>query len=121
MKQLSADVKHAILLEYVPRSSTHNFAALASRHAIAGGWRVVHRWFERWDGSAESLKRRSGGGRPRRLTRAQVRQYVRVPIIRANRAHRAVHYSTMLPEVRQRTEQARRSLCERCNDMAQRK
>lgn len=53
MKQLSADAKHAILLEYVPRSPTDSFAALAARHSVAVGWRVIQQLSQRWNGRVE--------------------------------------------------------------------
>lgn len=101
MKQLSADAKHAILLQYRSRSAAHCFAALAARHSIAGGERSVRRWHQQWNGTAESLKRNRGSGRPRALTTTQVQRYIRQPILQANRAHRAIHYPSLLPRLRQ--------------------
>ena len=37
------------------------------------------------------------------MSKKEVAQHVRTPILRANRAHKAVHYSKLLPGVRQRT------------------
>lgn len=101
MPQFSADAKHAILLEYQPRSRTHSFAALAARHGVVGGKRTVQRWFEQWDGTVRSLQHKKGAGRPRALSRAQVSRDVREPILAANRAHRAVHYTQLLPRAQQ--------------------
>lgn len=103
MPQLSANAKHHILLEYTPRSTTHTFAALARRHAVKGGERVIRRWHQLWDGTPASLERRQGSGRARVLNRSQVSRHVRAPILAANRAHRAIHYSELLPAVRQKT------------------
>lgn len=103
MKQLSPSTKHSILLEYRPYSTTHSFAALARRHGVAGGGEVVRRWHQRWDGSAASLQRRKGGGRPRSLSSRQVQQHVRAPILAANRAHKSLHYTKLLPAVRRKT------------------
>jgi hypothetical protein len=63
----------------------------------------VQRWHERWDGAATSLQRKAGGGRPRALSRKEVQQHVRAPILRANRAHRAVHYPSLLSSVCEKT------------------
>lgn len=104
MPQLSAEAKHHILLEYSPHSTAHSFAALAARHSIAGGRDVVRRWHDRWDGTVQSLERNAVSGRPRALNSRQVQQYVRTPILRANRAHRAVHYPQLLPCVRQKSD-----------------
>jgi transposase len=103
MSHLSAEVKHHILLEYSPRSPTHSFSALAARHAIPGGRQTVQQWHARWDGTARSLERRVGSGRERTLSSRQVQQHVRAPILRANRAHRVVHYTQLLPSVRQKS------------------
>ena len=103
MKHLSADTKHAILLEYIPRSATHNFAALAHRHAVKGGAEVVRRWHSQWDGTPLSLKEKKRTGRPRSLSRAEINRHVRAPILAANRAHRAVSYTQLLPEVQRKT------------------
>lgn len=103
MKQRSADAKHAILLEYRPRSQQHSLAALARRHNIAGAERTLHNWLQRWDGTAASLMHRRGAGRPRILTRAEVKQCLHAPLLAANRAHRAIHYTDMLPQVQRET------------------
>lgn len=103
MKQFPPEQKHSILLEYSPFSHTHSFAALAARHGVVGGWRTIQRWHKQWKGTADSLKRKEGGGRPRVLSSREVQQYVRPPILRANRAHRPLHYTKLLPSVQART------------------
>jgi hypothetical protein len=103
MPHLSAEAKHHILLEYAPHDATRSFAALARRHAVKGGREVVREWHRRWDGSVASLERKAGSGKARALSRAQVSRHVRAPILAANRAHRAIHYTELLPAVRQKT------------------
>jgi len=103
MKQLSGEIKHAILLEYTPRTPGRSFAALATRHDIAGGGEVVRRWHLQWDGTAASLQHKGGAGRPRSLSKAEVSRHVRAPILAANRAHRAVHYTDLVPSIQQKT------------------
>jgi hypothetical protein len=103
MTHLSADAKHHILLEYSPHDATRSFAALADRHGIAGGRDVVRRWHERWDGTPRSLERKEGSGKTPLLSAAQVSRHVRAPILAANRAHRAVHYTELLPRVQAAT------------------
>ena len=103
MKHLTAEAKHAILLEYTPHTHTHSFAALARRHSIKGGRRVLQRWHERWNGTPQSLKEESRSGRPRRLSRGDVQRDVAGPILRANRSHTSVHYSAVVTEVREKT------------------
>lgn len=103
MPHLGAEAKHHILLEYSPHDTTRSFAALAARHAVKGGERVVRRWHRRWDGSPASLQERPRSGRPRALSRAQVARHIATPIRHANRAHRAIHYTDLLPQVRAAT------------------
>ena len=103
MPQLSAEAKHHILLEYSAGDATRGFAELARRHAVQGGARTVRRWHRRWDGTPASLQHKQGAGRPRALTSRQVQLHVQRPINAANRAHRAVHYTELLPSVRQKT------------------
>lgn len=103
MPHLSAEAKHAILLEYTPRSTTHSFAALARRHGVKGGGDVVRHWHDRWDRTLRSLQEKARSGRPRTLTAADVSRHIRAPILAANRSHRAIHYTDLLPEVRRKT------------------
>lgn len=103
MQHFSAEAKHHILLEYAPSDTTHTFAALANRHAIAGGKRTVQRWHQRWDGTPASLQRKPGTGRARALSAAQVRRHIAGPIRNSNRAARAVRYTELLPQVQAAT------------------
>lgn len=103
MPHLSAEAKHHILLEYTPHSATHGFPALAARHGVQGGARTVQRWYERWNHTPQSLEEGKRAGRPRILSKAAINTHVRAPILAANRAHRAVHYTTLLGKVRQKT------------------
>lgn len=106
MKQFDALQKHEILLEYVPRSATHSFSALAVRHSVAGGGEVIRRWHQRWDGTASSLYHRKGAGRPRILTHAQVKRHIAPRIRSKNRSHIPVVYPQLLPLVTAATEKS---------------
>lgn len=103
MPQLSAEAKHHILLDYSPYHRNYSFAALARRHNIKGGGRLLQYWHSQWNGTVSSLRRKLGSGRPRILSRAQVQQHVAKPILAANREHRAISYTQLLPQVRERT------------------
>jgi transposase len=103
MPHLTAAAKHHILLEYSPHSRTHSLAALAARHEVAGGTGTLSRWLARWDGTQRSLQEGKRPGRPRTLSSAQVSRHVRAPILAANRAHRAVSYTQLLPSVKAKT------------------
>lgn len=95
--------KHTILSHYRAGERGCGFAALARRFAVQGGARVISRWHERWDGTPQSLQHKKGAGRPRALSKREVQQHVHTPILRANRAHKAVHYSALLPPLQQKT------------------
>ncbi len=103
MLHFSAEVKHHILLEYSPQDTTRSFAALARRHAVKEGERVVRRWHARWNGGPVSLERKRGTGKVRLLSRAQVQRHIATPIRHANRAHRAIHYPDLMHRVRAAT------------------
>jgi hypothetical protein len=103
MSHLNAEAKHHILLEYLPRDAHHSFSALARRHAVAGGERTIRRWHQRWNGTPHSLERKDGSGKARILTAAEVTRHIRAPILAANRSHRAIHYTELLPEVKRKT------------------
>lgn len=104
MPHLTAETKHHILLEYSPHDTTRSFAALARRHTVKGGAQVIRFWHHRWDGTPASLQEQQRSGRPRALSRAQVQRHIATPIRAANRAHRAIHYSDLLPQVRAATD-----------------
>lgn len=103
MKHFTPEQKHEILLEYSPRSPTHSFPALASRHAVAGGAITVKKWFARWDGSIPSLQRKEGSGRPHILTDMEVQRHITAPIRRLNRSARQVRYRKVAEAVREKT------------------
>lgn len=103
MPHLSPLTKHHILLEYSRDDTTRSFTVLAARHSIAGGWRVLLRWHQRWDGTPQSLQRKAGSGKQSALSRVHISRHVRAPILAANRAHRAISYTQLLPTVRAKT------------------
>jgi hypothetical protein len=70
---------------------------------VNGGREVVREWHRSWDGTPASLERKHGSGKARVLSRAQVSRHVRAPILAANRAHRAIHYTELLPRVQAAT------------------
>ena len=103
MSNLTPDFKHDILKQYLRHSRDNSFAALACCYNIKGGKGTIQRWYARWNGSPGSLEQRAGAGRPRLLAAAQIRDTIALPIRNRNRAHRAIHYTELLPTVRERT------------------
>ena len=97
MSHLTPEFKHDILRQYLPSSHDNSFGALARHYNIKGGKRTIQRWY------AASLEQRAGAGRHRLLSSAQLRDTIAVPIQNRNRAHHAIHYTELLPTVRDRT------------------
>lgn len=95
--------KHQILTHYCAGVRGAGFHALARRFAVRGGARLIQQWHARWDGTPQSLQRKAGSSRPRALSRLQVQQHVQRPIRAANRAQRAIHYSSLAQHVRAAT------------------
>ncbi|CAF4509807.1 unnamed protein product, partial [Didymodactylos carnosus] len=48
------------------------FKSLAKRFKIKGGHTLIAQRYRQWDGTSESLERKSGGGRPRSVTKQEV-------------------------------------------------
>lgn len=95
--------KHNILTHYRAGVRGAGFKALARRFAVKGGDKSLRQWHQRWDGTPASLQEQPRSGRPRILSRAEVSRHVRAPLLAANRAHRAIHYTTLLPSVKAKT------------------
>jgi transposase len=103
MREFTPQHKHSILTHYRAGVRECEFTALARRFAVAGGAKTIRRWHERWDGTPASLQDKPRSGRPRTLSQAEVSRHVRAPILAANRTHRPIHYTTLLPAVKAKT------------------
>jgi transposase len=66
--EVSLDQKQKILQEYQPGVRGKGFRALAKRYGIESGHTTIRKWYKKWDGSKESLKKESGGDRRSILT-----------------------------------------------------
>jgi transposase len=95
--------KHIILTHYRAGDRSASLRALARRFAVQGGNAVILRWYQRWDGTPQSLETRKRSGRPRVLSKREVQQHVHAPLLRANRAHKQMHYSKLVPSVQEKT------------------
>lgn len=103
MVTFSAQQKQDILRHYQAGVRGAGADALAARFSVPGGGNTVRYWLRSWDGTAQSLQHKPRSGRPRILSSRQVQQYVRAPILAANRSRKAVSYTRLLPTVRQKT------------------
>lgn len=103
MKQLTAQQKHDILVHCDARRPGQSEADVARLHGVSAGRTTVWAWRQRWDHTPQSLERHEGSGGTPILTPLEVSRHVRAPILAANRAHRAISYTKLLPEVRRKT------------------
>lgn len=71
-----AAYKQSVLEEYKRGTKGHGFKALAKRFKVAGGPRVIARWFDKWDGTAESLMPMPKGSRSAVLTSGEVKEHI---------------------------------------------
>jgi hypothetical protein len=103
MPHLTPNQKHNILTIYSSDKHKYSFPSLADEYKIRGGGRVIRRWYSQWDGTAQSLERKNGSGRPTILTSQQVNDLIRTPIRNKNRSFKPVHYTTLLPSIQQKS------------------
>jgi transposase len=103
MKLSPPELKQLILSQYQSNRRGSGFDALAQRFGIAGGGRTIKDWYDRWDGTVESLKRKPGQGRPRLLNPAEIAQHITAPIRKKNRRSQPVHDTDILQSLQERT------------------
>jgi transposase len=99
MSQLTAQQKHDILVHCETRRAGESEVEVAAQHGARVSRQTIWRWRQRWDHTPSSLRHAPVPGRPRLLTPAEVSRHVRAPILAANRSHRQVSYTKLLPEV----------------------
>ena len=61
--EISLDKKQEILQEYQPGVRGKGFKALAKQYKIKSGHKTIRNWYQKWDGTKESLEKESGGDR----------------------------------------------------------
>jgi transposase len=88
--------KQFILEKYRPNTYGCGFRALARAFKVKGGARTVSDWYHAWEGTVESLKRKKGQGRKRKLSEEEVKQYILEPIRKKNRKTEPVQYRDVL-------------------------
>lgn len=106
MKHLTSQRKHDILIHCESRRADQTECDVAALHGATVDRKTIRRWRSRWDRTPSSLERHAGTGATPILTPAEVSRHVRAPILAANRAHRAVSYTKLLPEVVRKTGKA---------------
>jgi transposase len=102
--QYSADTKHNILLQYRPHVRGCGFAALAKKHNVKGGARLVQLWYRGWNRSPESLKKQTTSHKPRILEAVEVKQHIRDYVEEQNQQAEPVGYKEVKEHVDQEIE-----------------
>lgn len=103
MKLSPPELKHFILTKYQSNRRGYGFDSLAQQYGIEGGGRTLQRWYDQWDGTVESLKRKPGSGRPMLLNEEEIHQYITTPIRKKNRSSCPVRYRDVLQPLRENT------------------
>jgi transposase len=103
MGRPTPEQQHSILTHLAARRGVERPEEVAALHGVTVSRSTIWRWQQKWNGTPRSLQTKPRSGRPRVLSRAQVSRHVRAPILAANRAQRAVHYTTLLASVREKT------------------
>ena len=55
--EISLDKKQEILQEYQPGVRGKGFKALAKQYKIKSGHKTIRNWYQKWDGTKESLEK----------------------------------------------------------------
>jgi hypothetical protein len=103
MKQPTSQQKHDILIHCESRRTNESEADVAAAHGVSTTRETISRWRSRWNHTPASLERKEGSGKVPLLTPAEVSRHIRAPLLAANRSHRAISYSKLLPEVQRKT------------------
>lgn len=103
MKHFPPNFKQWILRQYKPDSRTQGSTALARFIGRKFASSTIRRWYGLWKGGEKSLERKKGSGRPRLLSREEATVHIGDRVRRANREHRAIHYTSLLPDVQRET------------------
>lgn len=103
MRQLTPEQKHDLLSCIQSKRDDETVEQIIARHDLPIKRETIWHWQQRWNGTSQSLHHRSGAGRPRVLSKAQVSRHVRPRIVAANRRAEAVHYTQLLPAVQAAT------------------
>ena len=95
MVKYSPNFKHNILTLYQPNVYNKGFKSLSTQFKIQGGAQTIKNWYDRWDGTEQSLNRHPTTGRKPILNTTQIRQFIKTPIRKKNQTHKPIHYQTI--------------------------
>lgn len=103
MGKYSPNFKQNILTQYAPNQHQNGFHSLATRYKIPGGASTIKRWYDRWNGSIESLNRKASSGRKPILNTQQIKQYIGNIVKKKNQNHQHINYYTIQQQIKQKT------------------
>lgn len=103
MKHLTAQQKHDILIHCRSHDTNQTDVDIAAAHGVITTPKTIFNWRRRWNGTPQSLERNEGSGRAPILTPSEISRHIRAPILAANRSHRSINYTTLLPEIQRKT------------------
>ncbi len=84
--------KQNLLEEYHRGVFGSGFKSLVKRFKIKGGHKLIMHWYRQCNGTVQSLNSRSKGGRPRTLTKNEVKLYVLDFVRMMNNKFKTVNY-----------------------------
>ena len=100
--QYSPHLIQVILKEYKKGVRGQGFQALANKYNIKGGAKLIKCWHEKWDGSENSLKKRSGGDRRSILTPQEKKRHIGDFVTKKSKIE-AVNYREVSANVEKKT------------------
>jgi hypothetical protein len=65
-----------VLQEYRSGVYGSGFKSLAKLFKVKGGHKLIMHWYRQWNGTIQSLNRKSKDGRPRTMTKKEVKHYI---------------------------------------------
>jgi transposase-like protein len=101
-QRYSPEWKQSVLEECEPGTLHAGFAALARRHHISDR-SLVQKWYKRWDGTKESLEKKTRPNRERKLTEEESAEHVLGVVEQCNREGRVAHYDAVQKKVKHAT------------------
>lgn len=99
----SSHFKQQLLLKHRSNSHRFSFRFLAGFYGGGLAHTTIERWYNRWNGTEESLERREGSGVHRLLSREEAKDTIDTIVRASNRNHDPINYSSIHREVEEKT------------------
>jgi transposase-like protein len=98
----TAEEKHNILSHYIPGQKGSGSVAVAKQFGIKDHSIILY-WYKQWDGTPESLEKKTHSNRKRKLTEEESNKYVRDVMVKKHRQRVAVSYPEVVEAVKRGT------------------